>query len=756
MTVDFSNSQNENRIPAFLAPLSVAEKALLSEFSKDKLKQASPVRNRRVRAEFLEWLISYHLPAMKTVGRTILMQKVAVIGSLDLSAATIAFDLIFRDCDFRIGLNFRRIRAKSIKFERTILGSVDCVSSFFDGTLGFEECHVDGYINTYASRITGDVELLESTLSWPGHGAWNCNNLACQGTFRLHSSTIDGTVALNNASIGSDLEIDGCSITGQDNAFLAEGIRIAGRCFFRNDTKIRGAIRFFSAQIGGDFNCRALTVSAGGAEFAVDLRRSRIQGSVLMLSGFTANGPTTLYGSQIGADLQIINAVLSAPGRLALDVRFASAKGRVTLEGCRVSGDVHCYGLSVQEELQLRTTMFEGPHSESRIPVDFRRMKVSGGIFIDQGTRFEARYNLYGSSIGGMLRIENADFGAGILANMLHAASVSCLETTVTGSVEINDAVISNELQVIGSTVHSESRVALGLARTRIGRLLLAPSTTFRGAIVLWNAYVDQAIDLDRTKLERGAEPMVFDGRYLRCQGRLHWAPELLDADSTVFLNNAKVGVLDDDTGSWPNTISLEGFEYDRFPSVKAANVELRKTWLDRDPSYRSQPFEHLASLYRKMGNEAAASQIAMHKWKSRRRKLPLTGARYVWDLFLDTAYGYGHRPWRPLLALFSVIALGYLVFDWARENHAFCPADALKANEVCTAAAQYPTFSPAAFTMESLLPFTDFGQRRFYVVRGDTRAGRMVTYYLIVHRLTAWFCTALIAASVSHILRNE
>ncbi|MCZ0984856.1 hypothetical protein O1M54_02470 [Streptomyces diastatochromogenes] len=124
----------------------------------------------------------------------------------------------------------------------------------------------------------------------------------------------------------------------------------------------------------------------------------------------------------------------------------------------------------------------------------------------------------------------------------------------------------------------------------------------------------------------------------------------------TVDLRGAQVSYLHDSDHSWPDTVELDGFVYGSIKVAEAGerreavarrdSVAHRVAWIRRSPGYNPQPYEQLASWYRKAGHDDDARRVLLARQRHRRRTLHPAGR--LWGLLLDAAVGYGYRPGSP------------------------------------------------------------------------------------------------------------
>jgi hypothetical protein len=129
-----------------------------------------------------------------------------------------------------------------------------------------------------------------------------------------------------------------------------------------------------------------------------------------------------------------------------------------------------------------------------------------------------------------------------------------------------------------------------------------------------------------------------------------------------VSLDGAAVGELDDDwtsaDGFWPTggRLSVKGFTYDRVGGAHPATVEQRLTWLrnqhpvdgEGKPSvFATQPYEQLAAVCRRAGQDAAARKVAIARRADLRKYGNLNPYRRFGNWLLDKTIKYGYQTWR-------------------------------------------------------------------------------------------------------------
>ncbi len=211
--------------------------------------------------------------------------------------------------------------------------------------------------------------------------------------------------------------------------------------------------------------------------------------------------------------------------------------------------------------------------------------------------------------------------------------------------------------------------------------------------------------------------------------------------------------VLLDEVNSWPVTtvntasetlschIRLDGFSYGRFADWSSLGAAERKAWLKRQrpkdlgKDFRPQPFEHLIKIYREMGHDRDAREIAIFKEETRlRRPWLFRGKNYSWFwnplnwmrfVFLEKGVGYGYRSHRPIIAALIVWLTASCFFDLAAKNGVMAPTnpvvflnpelekcrDNWSACQLPKMREEHTSFQPTIYALDLLLPIVELGQ---------------------------------------------
>jgi hypothetical protein len=198
-------------------------------------------------------------------------------------------------------------------------------------------------------------------------------------------------------------------------------------------------------------------------------------------------------------------------------------------------------------------------------------------------------------------------------------------------------------------------------------------------------------------------------------------------------VSNAQLGTLYDAAASWPTDLRLAETTYDTLATPLRAADRLR--WLQRGTGgYLPQPYEQLASSYRRLGHEDEARTVLLAKQRHRRATLPLH--RRSWGHIQDITVGYGYRPLRAALWLLALLTVGTFYFTL----HPPTPLEAGKA----------PPFNALFYTADLLLPIAGFGQEAAFAPHGT---GQWLAYGLTA---AGWILATTVATGISRAISRQ
>ncbi|WP_405805139.1 oxidoreductase [Streptomyces sp. NBC_00210] len=446
------------------------------------------------------------------------------------------------------------------------------------------------------------------------------------------------------------------------------------------------------------------------------------------------------------------------------------------LAGARISGHLNLAGAQIAHALWLEDCWFEegvdlsGASTRSIAIVGSRVPGVEAGLIRIEGrldlrrSRLESGYaspfhrrisalSLINAHVSGAVNLSGAEITApeqwAVSAGGLVAeGGVYCVDGFVAhGEVRLMGAQLPGGLHMRGALLERPGQrgVALALDNAVASRLDFSDGFIANGTVRLRGARI--------------SDNLTFEGAVLNGPPDGH-GPSLVallmqavDFDftlarppsGTVDLRGAQVSYLHDSDHSWPDVVELDGFVYGSIKVDEAGerreavgrrdSVARRVAWIRRGPGYNPQPYEQLASWYRKAGHDDDARRVLLAKQRHRRQTLP--PAARVWGHLLDVTVGYGYRPWLAGVWLLALTLLGTLSFGTHSPNP-------VKPGEGAP-------FQPLVYTLDLLIPIGGLAQRTAWF--WSNHSLQWLAYLLIAF---GWVLTTAVIAGVTRTLQKN
>ncbi|MFE1932616.1 membrane-associated oxidoreductase [Streptomyces sp. NPDC059474] len=429
----------------------------------------------------------------------------------------------------------------------------------------------------------------------------------------------------------------------------------------------------------------------------LDLRYGSVQHPIRLRSCHFTRGPM-LYGAELRA-LVLSDSVLPdlTAGALRVD-------GVLRMSGCRIAGPVRLAGAQVAGAIFL----------------DGARL----GVFPD-APDVSAASHAPDAAGPGALQAPALELNHVVVGNDIAAAGLVCH-----GQVRLNGATVTGEVHLDDALLHHPGHTALHAETLSVGTDLRAMRLRAHGRVNLSGARIPRHLNLAYARLSNPGGPAL---RASSCVIGELWLREAAPIEGAVNLRGSQVDLLHIAPETWPGRVRIDGLSYRRLtPDLPA---EQRLTLLEREESgYLPYAYEELTAAYRTAGDDAAARTVQLAKLRRHRRTLP----RYAraWGHLQDLTVGYGFRPMRAAGWLLTLLLTGALAFAL---NH----PRPLKADEA-------PDFNPVFYTVDLLLPITDFGQQSAFAPQGWSQ---WLSYILIV---TGWILATTIAAGITRSLSRQ
>lgn len=404
----------------------------------------------------------------------------------------------------------------------------------------------------------------------------------------------------------------------------------------------------------------------------------------------------------------------------------ATIEGDLALVACSVTRAIELSGARVGGSLNMRSAHI----TESRgLVLDARQLTVTSNVVMDEGFTAEGEVSLINAHLGGALSLSGAR-----LCNDGH--------TALDGSRLVVDGPVfcRNGFAAEGAVVLRRARIGgfLDFDRARLsnqaGQALFAPVLAVEGGVYCRESVFEGHVSLEEGRISSSLDLSGAEFRAsITCAHLI--APRLtmprVPISGFVDLSHVRLGVLDAPTESSPGGIKPDGLIYETLEPLLDADKRIR--WLNiRDTSYSPQPYEQLASTYRRIGHDADARKVLLARQRHRRRALSLGGK--LWGLAQDATTGYGYRPGRAGIWLVSLLLLGTVVFGLQPPMP---QKDA-------------PPFNPCFYTLDLLLPILSYGQEGAFRPNGGYQ-------WLAFALITAgWILATCLIAGITRVLHRS
>lgn len=437
-----------------------------------------------------------------------------------------------------------------------------------------------------------------------------------------------------------------------------------------------------------------------------------------------------------------------------------------------------------------------GAYISSTLDLSFETTHKSTGLincqFAEPITARETEFNmlvLSGSTLPGM-NAQGAKLTGGAFLRSV----------TAMGEVSLSGAQIGGHLDCTGARLSATQGDALNAQRAKVTQGVFLRDVTATGGVSLSGAQIGgqlvcngakfsakhgDALTLQRADIREG-----FFWRNVTCR------------EGILNFTAAHVGDLVDDMTSWPEAgrLYLDGFTYDR---ISAAPIDAapRLDWLAKGSTWNGeffpQPYTQLAKVLREMGHDAEARKVLaaregllyQTKFKTRWRLnngnvadgVDITNTHYLtilWSWMLRLTVGYGHHPFRSVIALFLLWLAAASCAHLAWEEGSFAPNSGpillsddwqqfAMSNPPMNPAAlwsekgqqgqDWESFNPHAYAADLVIPIVDIGQTAAWAP-SNTRGfwGYHLWWLRWVFTLAGWIVTALGAAAITGIIRRD
>jgi hypothetical protein len=494
------------------------------------------------------------------------------------------------------------------------------------------------------------------------------------------------------------------------------------------------------------------------------------------LASAAANGKTAdctdLSGDQknVKADLLVW---------LCTDVQ---ATGQLTFRGISITG------AEIVGQIDLKWAKIAFPITASksvfRYDVDLANSDIAFLSLADSRVR---RLDATEAHIAGSLNLERSIITDGVeLRSAKIGGYLDCEGAQLTG----NPALDANSATIEGSVFLRDDFKADGgvtLIATKVGVNLVCDGGTFirnknvpaAGGMAIPDQFMSggSALDANSAKVEgdvrlrggfKAEGDVIFTFGY--AGGSFQWSGVKSPEEATLDLTLAQVRTVLNDQASLPRQVSLDGFTYDQIDPRSSLHADDQLRWLALPPDRRfsTQPFEQLASVFRRMGLEEDARAVIIAKNENVAQYFR-GHPGWLWYGVFGKLIGYGYKPWRAFFVSVVIIGVGSLIFSFGHRRRLITPtSEAAYGTEGGTPQLleSYPRFNSLVYSLETFVPLVKMGvgdhwmpnanRGRWVGVEavGFTTGGLLRLYYWF-HITAGWVFSALWVGALTGLVKT-
>ena len=495
-----------------------------------------------------------------------------------------------------------------------------------------------------------------------------------------------------------------------------------------------------------------------------------------------------------------------------LRISGARVIGKLDLEGCRIPRDIGLKDCHFDAVPVLRSAIIDNLFLDgSALPgLQADRLEARGGLSI-RGATITGQIQLSGARLGGNIEADGATITrpdeVAFHADGLEArGSILLRGAEIRGGINLTGVRLGADFNAAGARIERAGEIALnGEGIDARGDMVLR-GAAIAGEVRLWGGHFGGNVQCASATL---AQPGGFSLRLNRARiDGAFFLREGAVVQGALDLTAAAIGAIHDDEASWPQKgdLLLNRCRYGAFIGGPV-DAESRLDWLARQQPERwnedfwPQPYEQLSTVLRDMGHDEDARAVLIAKERLQRRARrarasspALRVALAVMDGILAVTVRYGRQPLYAFVWLILFWAVGAVVFDLANRNGALKPnspivlrslewtlcafeqtdsrympstgrvmagrAEAGQTQLSCflsqPESASYPEFHPWMYSLDTLLPVTELGQKEFWRPDPSKPKGWFPLHYYFFQSVIGWALSLLAVAGFSGLVKSR
>lgn len=284
---------------------------------------------RQVRADLVRELLMGRRGELDPRG--VRIRKVRVMGRLDLNQVTASARLELVECALPEGLSLQDARMLGLLLNRCVVSFINGDRLQTEGNFKMEGISSRGPIRFLGARIGGQLDLDDAVLTNKAGPAVNLDSLHATGSVFMRNITATGTgksgaLCLLSARMGNQLHLDGSVLANSAGpAVNLDSLHAVGNVFMRNITATgtgeNGTICLRSAHFKGQVHLSDAHVeNSTGPALSAD--RVQVENNLYLresvFTGVGERGAVRMYSASIGGQISLEETTISNRTGIAL------------------------------------------------------------------------------------------------------------------------------------------------------------------------------------------------------------------------------------------------------------------------------------------------------------------------------------------------------------------------------------------------------------------------------------------------------
>jgi hypothetical protein len=280
--------------------------------------------DRSIRGELIGWLCANREAVNFVDHGGVQIFGARIDGPIELLSVTVQFPLVFASCMLCGDINLQSAHIRTLSFTRTHIQSIYADGVVISGAF-FLRNSCAGLLQFAGARVEGQFDCDGSKFA----------KLILDGAtvgVGLLLRRVEGVAKMSGARVATDLDCGGATFTATAHssgcALDAEGIKVEGSVLLRTGFHAFGLVKLHGAQVGINIDCTGAefalapqVANRGGEALTADL--VVVRGTVFLSQGFHARGAVNFTSAQITGDFTCDDATFD----VGLRIERASIQG---------------------------------------------------------------------------------------------------------------------------------------------------------------------------------------------------------------------------------------------------------------------------------------------------------------------------------------------------------------------------------------------------------------------------------------------